>query len=487
VTGGVPVGPAGRPGSDTPSTAMAIGCAVLFLLPFAVGGVIAAGGAAHAAALHDWTRAGFLGLFALVFGGVGIGGIVFVMRGRRAAQAATEREARFPDAPWLWREDWAARRITDGARTEIGFSWAFAIFWNLVSIPAAVLGVRAAMHAGNRGALAALLFPAVGIGLLIWALRATLRLRRYGTSVLELKTLPAVVGHVLEGTVRTPAGLRPAEGFWVTLTCVRRVTSGSGRNRSTSESIVWQDEHRTEAGGVGIPIAFAIPPDATPSDPQRGQDRTLWRLEVSAEVPGIDYSATFEVPVFRTAASALPRNTAELAVAAQSAIPVDYRQPSSSRIRLSQTRRGTEIYYPPARNPGLAIGLTVFTAIWVGAIWATLFFHAPLIFPIFFGAFGLLLLIIVLDQWLGVTRVLAGRDGVTVAKGLIVPYRERTLRPSEVAEVTTRIGTQAGRSAYYDITIVTTAGKHVTAGDGIHDKHEAEWLAAAVQSALRSD
>ena len=126
-------------------------------------------------------------------------------------------------------------------------------------------------------------------------------------------------------------------------------------------------------------------------------------------------------------------------------------------------------------------------ALWVGAVWATVVFHAPLIFPIFFGAFGLLLLVIVLDQWLGVTRVLAGREGVTVAKGLIVPYRARTLRPSEVAQVTTRIGTQAGRSAYYDITIVTTAGKHVTAGDGIHDKHEAEWLAAAVRSALQGD
>ena len=44
-----------------------------------------------------------------------------------------------------------------------------------------------------------LLFPLVGIGLLVWAIRATLRYRRYGISLLELTTLPAPVGHALEG------------------------------------------------------------------------------------------------------------------------------------------------------------------------------------------------------------------------------------------------------------------------------------------------
>ncbi len=245
--------------------------------------------------------------------------------------------------------------------------------------------MRAALREGNRAALIALLFPAVGVGLLVWAVRATIRRRRYGTSVLELGTLPAVVGHALEGTLRTPAGLRPPEGFRVVLSCIRRVTSGSGRNRSTSERILWQEERRATASGVGVPVAFAIPTDATPSDPGRSDDRTLWRLEVSAEVPGVDYAAGFEVPVFRTAESALPRTETEQAVAARSAVPADYRQPAGSRILVSRTRRGTEIYFPPARNPGMAASLTVFTLIWAAAIWATIAFDAPLIFPIVFG------------------------------------------------------------------------------------------------------
>ncbi len=68
--------------------------------------------------------------------------------------------------------------------------------------------------------------------------------------------------------------------------------------------------------------------------------------------------------------SALPRTETEQAVAARAAVPADYRQPAGSRILVSRTRRGTEIYFPPARNPGMAVSLSVFTLIWAAAIWA---------------------------------------------------------------------------------------------------------------------
>jgi hypothetical protein len=110
--------------------------------------------------------------------------------------------------------------------------------------------------------------------------------------------------------------------------------------------------------------------------------------------------------------------------------------------------------------------------------------HAPLLFPIVFGAFGLLLVIVALDLWLSVTRVTAGDGVVTVASGWLVPQRERTLRAAEVAEVTTRIGSQAGGTPYYDLGIETKAGKRVAAGRCIRDKREAEWLAATIMQAL---
>jgi hypothetical protein len=166
-------------------------------------------------------------------------------------------------------------------------------------------------------------------------------------------------------------------------------------------------------------------------------------------------------------------------------VAADYRQPPGSRIEVSTTRRGTEIYYPRGRNPGMAAGITAFAALWAGAIWLTIALHAPIIFPILFGGFGLLLVFAVVDAWLKVTRVTVGDGRVTVASGVLGPTRERSLSAAEVADVTTRIGAQAGGTAYYDVVLVTTAGNRVAAGGGIRDKREAEWLAATIISALR--
>jgi hypothetical protein len=475
--------PAARPAS----AAAALGCVVLFLLPFAGFGLYAAVLATRSAQAGDWGQAGYGLIFALVFGGVGFGGITFVLKGRRRVAEGLAREARNPDAPWLWREDWAARRVTDGSRTAMWSAWAFTALWNLVSFPSAILAVRAAVQQGNRLALIALLFPLVGVGLLVWAVRVTLRYRRYGVSRLELATLPAAVGHALEGTVRTPAGLRPSEGFRVVLSCIRRTTSGSGRSESTTESVLWQDERRMPGTALGVPVAFAIPADADPYDTRHASVQTLWRLTVSAEVPGVDYKPTFEVPVFRTAASDQPRTAEELAVEAQSAVPADYGPPAGSKIRIDTTRRGTEIFYPRARNPGMAAGLTAFTTIWAGAVWANIALHAPLIFPIVFVGFGLLLVYVTLDQWLRVTRVRAGDGAVTVASGWLSPGGERTIGAGEVADVTIKIGAESGGTPYYDITIVTNAGRRVEAGGGIRDKREAEWLAGVIRRAVKPE
>jgi hypothetical protein len=469
---------------DSGSTALALGCGVLFLLPFAGAGVFTAIQAVRAAAAANWAQAGFFAIFALTFGGVGFGGLVALAAGRRRLADAEARQARNPDAPWLWRADWASGVVTDSSRVEMWTAWAFAAFWNLIGIPGGVLGAREGLREGHRLSLLALLFPAIGLGLLVWAVRTTLRYRRYGVSRFELAGNPGVVGHTLAGTVRTPSDLRPPEGFDVVLSCIRRETSGSGKSRSTTEHLLWQDQRRTMGGPGGLPVTFAIPADARPSDPGMSNDRVLWRLQVTGEVPGIDYAATFEVPVFRTSASDTPLTDADRAAAALSMVPADYHQPAGSRIQVSTTRRGTEIYFPPARNIGFAIGITVFTAIWLGAIALMLALHAPVLFPIVFGLFALLLIYFLLDSWLGVTRVTAGDGEVTIAHGWLVPQRERTLRAAEIKGVTTRIASQQGTTPYYDITIETTAGTQVGAGRSVRDKREAEWLAATIATAI---
>ena len=470
-----------------------VGCIVLFLIPFAAVGVFTAVIAVQRAAARNWTEAIFLALFAITFGGVGIGGIAAALAGRRKLEAQAALETSHPESPWLWRSDWASGRIVDSGRATMFTAWVFAGFWNLISFPTGFLGVRAALQEGKFAALLALLFPLVGLGLLAWAVRATLRYRRYGVSRLELSTVPGVIGRTLVGIVRAPARMQPDDGFEVILSCVRRVTTRSGKNTSTSERILWQEEQRVKgepartaaAMETHIPVAFRIPGDAEACDDTDSNNRVMWRLQLSGSVPGVDYESRFEVPIFRTAASGQPLSLEEEQLTA--AQPASgYQQSPDSRVVVTSNRRGTEVFFPAARNPGAATGLTFFLLLWLGCIGLQVYFGAPIVFPIVTGLFGLLILVGVLDLWLEVSRVTVDAGTLTVASGYLYPAREQTLSTSEVADVTAALGMQAGTTVYYDVVIVRKNSKKIKAGRGLRDKAEAEWLAARIKDALSS-
>ncbi len=474
------------------STNPGVGCFVLFLVPFASVGAFTAVMAVRRAAAGSWTEALFLSLFALTFGGVGFGGITLALAGRRKLKEQAKLEARHPDSPWLWRLDWASGRIIDSGRTTMFTSWVFAAFWNLISLPTGFLGVRAAIREEKPEALLALLFPLAGIGFVVWAMRATLRYRKYGVSRLELSTIPGVVGRTLTGMVRAPARMQPEEGFQVILSCVRRVTTRSGKNSSTSESILWQDERlvpgeasRTAAAmETHIPVAFRLPADAVACDDTNPNNRVLWRLQLAAEVPGVDYEAQFEVPVFRTSASGQPLSAGEERITQDPLAGANYEQPADSRITVTSNRRGTEVLFPAARNPGAATSLTCFLLLWLGCIALQMYFRAPLIFPIVTGLFGLLILIGVLDLWLTVSRVTVDAGTLTWATGYLFPGRERTLHASEISDVIASIGMQAGTTVYYDVAVVRKNGKKVKVGTSLRNKREAAWLAGRIKEAL---
>jgi hypothetical protein len=392
------------------------------------------------------------------------------------------------EQPWLSRPDWASGRIEDGSRAAAVAAWLFAGLWNLISTPAAYFAGRQALREGNKAALVGLLFPVVGIGLVVWAVRATLRYRRYGVSRLDLATVPAPVGRELRGTVVAPAVLETREELRVTLTCVRRVTRGAGKNRSTTETVLWQEEQRVAASHsrtaegmvTAIPVAFRIPGDVEPSDGTDPRNKVVWRLEVSAGVPGVDYRSAFEVPVFRTSEDVVPADPGSPAAAVRPFV-----QPATSRIKVSRSRRGTEIDFPAGRNPGAAAGLTALLAVWLVATWATIRFEAPVLIQVIFAAFGFLFAWASAALWFGASRVTIGDGSVTVARGLFAPMREQRMGIADIARVTTRIGMQAGRTPYYDLMLIRNDGRKLPAGRAIRDKREAEWLADTVREALR--
>jgi len=465
-----------------------LACVIFLLVPFICVGILTGIKCVKAIDEGDMGQAGLLALFSVLFTGVPVGGFALVLSLRARKRRRDERQAALPAEPWLWRDDWSAGVVKAAARGTMVFTWAFALLWNLISIPLLIFLPEEIFTKGNTAALFGLLFPVVGAGLLVWAVRSTLKWFRFGSSVFKMSAIPGVIGGTLEGSIELSVPCHPTAGFRLTLTSVRRTTSGSGESRSTSETILWQDDRMVaalapQAPGIPttIPVYFTIPFDCPPTDSADVSNSVVWRLDVNAEVPGVDFDAQFEVPVYRTARSSHDV-TAVLPPDARAALSTT---PPEAVVVLPAASGGTEFYFPPARNAGVAATLTGFWLLWTGVVVVLLLADAPWIFPIVFGLIDLLLLVGVAQQWTGTSRIIIDAGDVTVRTAIAGIGRIRSLPCRNVTVVKPRISMQSGNTPYYSLIITTNAGREIPAGGSLRSKREAEWLAGEVLRLIR--
>ena len=133
-----------------------------------------------------------------------------------------------------------------------------------------------------------------------------------------------------------------------------------------------------------------------------------------------------------------------------------------------------------------AVAATVFFLLWTGVVWF-LWTHAPVFFTIVFGLFDLIMFMIVLSLWLGASTVQIEGGKVAVRGGLLGVGRRREFDCAEVSDITMPIRMQTGEASgtpYYDIEFTLGTGQKVTAGKGVGDKQEAEWLIAEMKKAM---
>lgn len=458
------------------------GCLILFALPFAGVGVFTAVLAARKAAAGQWREAGMLGLFALTFGGVGFGLIIGSFIGVRKLKEHQAREQRSPHEPWRWREDWAAGRIVSSNRNTMIFAWVFSLLWNGVA-QAIWFVLPRELEKGNQAALIGLIFPMIGVGLLIWAVRAALRWRKYGVVTFELTTVPVPLGGELSGLITTPAPLVGARAVQLQLSCLRHETRGE----NSHDTLLWEDNKQLDAHALvaagGIPVYFRLPREGVPASPKQEASYVKWQLAVKAETEGVDFAATFELPVFGVAAAGLPAEPDPTALWQKDS--GQFAPDPMSRIRVQTTPAGeTEFIFPLARNPGPATFLTVFTLLFSGATWLLVANRAPIFFPIAFGLFSLLFWLVTFATWFGASRIVCGASGLELNKSWLFLKSRRSFSRGEIKDLKLHIGMSSGTKAYYDLRVVTRAGREKTAASSIADKREAEWLAQQMKVAL---
>ncbi len=361
------------------------GWLVLFLVPFIGVSFFTAVYAMRALEAGDGRTGGVLAAVAITFALVSL---IVLARGfserPRAVRVPALRPAH-PAEPWMWREDWAAGRSVSEPRTSAVSMLVFAILCSLLTAALLFFAPEQLTRAGKRMHLDVIL-AVISVALLVAAGRQLVRSRKFGPSVLMLTTVPAPLGGRLQGTIET-ALPRGAVDAVVRLACIRVTTSTSGENRTTTEHMLWQDEQAATgpfeprpASRVAIPVRFELPADARPTQRVSGDEEIMWRLEATAALPGVDYAARFDVPVFAVAGAAAP------APSPSAFTPAAGLPPSRPSVRVAPTASGgTAFWFGPARNGAAALAFTGFAAIFGGALWIQLRLGVP-VFPFITGA-----------------------------------------------------------------------------------------------------
>jgi hypothetical protein len=424
-------------------------------------------------------------MFGTIFSGIGFGFMFLAIAGNRKYSRQLQVQAEHPAEPWLWRDDWVAGRVKSNTKGSMVTAWVFAIFWNLISWPPTLFALPNALREKVASAFVLLIFPAAGIVLLIYAIRKTIAFAEFGKTCFEMASVPGVIGRDLKGSIQARFPHSPDHGVQLRLSCVHRYVSGSGNNSTTNESILWRDEADLNPGqldagpaGTTIPVSFHIPLDAAPTDNRRSRDQVIWQLEAIAKVPGVNYHDVFEIPVFRTAQTPTVEEEEQAERAASRFRAPEMSHPVHPTIRVQPVEGGTEFYFRPARNKGFAVSTTFFAAIFSAIGYFLIQPRVPIIFPIAFGGFGLLIGYFALQMWLATTRVIIG-SSLRLQSGHLGGGKVREIALSDIASITDRIGAQSGNgtgNAYYDIELNLTDGKKLTLGRGLRDKHEVEWL-----------
>jgi hypothetical protein len=436
---------------------------------------------------------------ALLISAIGAGFLFVAVAGygRLKRQAAIE-EAN-PASPWLWRKDWASRKAeTQSKKSEIT-AWVICIFSNVVMIPVAVTVVPQLARRHDPRVFLVLAFGLIGVILFVVALRATLRRSRFGNTYFEFYSLPFSPGGRLAGRIHLKLDSNAAHGVDLRLSCVRKMTAGSGDSRSTSETVLWQTEQNVPYGAMGmdplgrtIPVDFAIPSDAYVTDNDNSSDQVLWLLHAQAELPGIDYADDFELPVFKTSFSVeqAPADSSSETFGFAAGTPGDSNAapvaaPAHPKVIISSQDGGTEFYFPAFRTPSRALFLLIFTAIWTVVVYFLFRSSAPWFFAVVFGFFDVLLILAMFHVVLGTSRIRVGNGELSSTTRVLGIGSTKRFSFSEidaiVAVTSAAPGGNQGQSTYA-MRLRTKDGRRITLADEIASRQEARWIVSQIET-----
>jgi hypothetical protein len=275
-------------------------CLSILAIPFTAVGAFAILAAFGVVQVKARRRPPDLALFgvATIFGGSGLLTLLGSANAmRRLLRTARMRHER-PGEPWLADWKWNARGEGDGTTAKaLGSVFAAACF-GVFLVPfngwawfsgAAPFPVKLTVSVFDLFA-----FATLGVGVY-----HIIRRLKYGTSDLRFRRFPFFLGDSFVADFRTSADVRILKAFVFTLRCVlERTESDGGAGTRVACYEIWGKTWTVEPPLREALISIPLPKDARYSTRLAENPPRYWEFEVTGEAPGVDYGATFLVPVY---------------------------------------------------------------------------------------------------------------------------------------------------------------------------------------------
>ena len=403
---------------------------------------------------------------------------------------------------WTKDESSPGGTIPDQAVENLLPLWIIAVAGMAASVVMVTPLVSDALKRHDYAPLLALAFPAAGLGLLLWALRRTLRIRKFGRSILHVNTIPATPGGDLAGTIHVERPVLGDPPMRLRLRCIQRKRQSSTKS-STTETVLWQELQKLDhvprnLEGTDIPIRFHIPADAQTTTGFDWGREILWRLEARGKSGLVNYFARFEVPVGLVPveeAEPLPPPRAPLHAGAASDPRAQLREKGITCTPLDGG--GLHLHFDAARRKPIVP--TVLGLILTGA--AAALFLAPIgLMRIFSIAMGSVVLLmgaffdyIAIYVWLVSQDVKVQRGSLVMERRALFFHWGRTFDVRDIAEITCQQGGESRTcsssgvttlTTFYDIQLTARDGKSTWLANEISQADYASWLTDEINDAL---
>lgn len=437
---------------------------------------------------------GFRMIFVVVFGGVGLGMLAWGWHMRRSGARKAPRLQAVSDEPWLANKAWADNRIRSNKRWEVWLAWGFAVVWGAIAYPAALSAMPRAWRNENFLVLGVLgLLVAVGLGLLVWAVRATLDARRHGEVCLVMDPFPGSIGGHVGATMDLPTvPYRPDLRFAVTLRCAYHYqtrTGGSDNSSESREQVVWQGEGaaQVQPQGRGSRVAFRlnVPKGLPESEQAVGHSEHHWTVLLESSDPVLKFSRRFEVPVYATGAE----STWLAHDAAKHPQMQALREAELDAVSdIEPVEGGVRLYQPYGRLWRQNLLWLVMGGAFFGmGMWAG-YSGAPALFPVVFGGVGGAMLLWGFYALCNSLTVQLDRQGLRTERrllGLMLAWQRVPAKDIARLHIKESYTQQSGHqhTTFFRVQVNLRNGKSVTIADSLRGRPVAEQMLARLAQA----